>query len=55
MEWTLFDARTMIRGSEKERSELIRHIFNATGHTSIGVPMGLNKEGLPFGFQMVGS
>ncbi len=31
------------------------YIFNATGHPSIVVPMGLNKNGLPIGLQIVGS
>lgn len=30
-------------------------VFNATGHPSITVPMGLNEEGLPIGLQVVGS
>ncbi len=30
------------------------NIFNATGHPCIVVPMGLNKDGLPVGIQVVG-
>lgn len=30
------------------------YIFNATGHPAITVPMGLNKQGLPIGIQIVG-
>lgn len=29
-------------------------VFNATGHPGIAVPMGLNKDGLPIGLQIVG-
>lgn len=31
------------------------YIFNATGHPSLVIPMGLNKDGLPVGLQIVSS
>ena len=30
------------------------YVINATGHPTITVPLGLNKQGLPMGIQIIG-